>query len=128
MTYILILIATFLLMGLNWKLLDIPGFFYYSSVRPCLLLIFKERLSKVEDVYYWEIVGAVGTMAHLSLLPAYIISFDLLSISPIGLRWVSFFLINYIWWLFYSYRKVKEHTAETPALCPRNRLGISSET
>lgn len=119
MTYILLIIATFFLMWLNGKLLDIPGFFYYSCVRPILGIFYKKKLSMVEDVYFWEIVASVGTMAHLSLIPAYILSFNLVKFEPEWIHFLLFFILNYLWWIIYSYRQVNEYLSRTPALRPR---------
>jgi len=119
MTYLLLLIATYLLVAVNRRLLGIPGFFYYSSVRPFLRIIFQGKLPKVEEVYYWEIAETTGNQAQLVILPAYFIAFDLL---PLGTWWMKlavFLFLNYVWWGISGVMQVKKYIPQTPALRPR---------
>lgn len=114
MIYIILIILTFFMMGLNWKLLDIPGFFYYSSVRPILKEIYREKLLSIEKLYYWEIVGSVGTMASLSLLPTYIFVFDLLQLAQLWLEITIFIVLNYMWWFIYAFKQIRLYVPRIP--------------
>jgi hypothetical protein len=119
MTYILLIVLTYLLMAANGRLLGIPGFFYYSSVRLWLRLYFGEKLALVEKVYFWEMMDMLGRMAQLSILPAYIITFDLF---PLHSRWMEagvFLWLNYVWWMVYAVRMVRLFIPQIPELGPR---------
>lgn len=119
MTYLLLLIGTYVLIGVNRRLLGIPGFFYYSSIRPLLRLIFREKLPKVEEVYYWEIAETTGNHVQLAILPAYFITFDLLPLEPWWMKLAVFLFVNYVWWVLSGANQVKKYIPQTPALRPR---------
>lgn len=119
MTYILLLLLTFLLIALNRELLGIPGFFHYSGVRPVLKRYFGSKLLKVEEVYYWEIAESLGNRGQWAILPAYILTFDLIDLKTLWLKAILFLLLNYLWWLFYAAALIKEYIPQTPALRQR---------
>ncbi|MGA8941347.1 MAG: hypothetical protein WB502_01315 [Thermoactinomyces sp.] len=119
MTYLLLLILTYLLIALNRYLLGIPGFFAYSGVRPLLKRYFRNKLLKVEDVYYWKMAERLGNRGQWSILPAYILAFDLLDLKILWLKAIIFLLVNYLWWLYYAGSLVKEYIPQTPALRQR---------
>lgn len=119
MIYICLLILSYLFISINRALLGIPGFFYYSSVRPVLKMYFREKLFKVEEVYYWEMAESLGDRALWSILPAYVLAFDLLDLSIVWVKAGTFLFINYMWCLFYAATLVKEYIPQTPALRPR---------
>jgi hypothetical protein len=119
MEYILLIIGTYLMMAVNRRLLGIPGFFYYSSVRPFLRLRFRDKLLRVEEVYYWEMADQLGNMAQLAILPGYLVAFDLISPQSVWMKFGVFLLVNYIWWGIYAAYQVEKHIPRTPALRPR---------
>ncbi|MBA4493844.1 hypothetical protein ACFO25_14940 [Paenactinomyces guangxiensis] len=127
MTYIILIFLTYFLMVLNGRLLGIPGFLYYSSVRPVLRLYFHEKLARVEEIYYWEMADTIGRMAQLSIIPAYLVAIDLLRLKALWVELAVFFVLNYLWWVIYAAWKVKHFIPQTPALRPRtSRLHRSS--
>jgi hypothetical protein len=119
MTYLLLFIATYVFMAINRRLLGIPGFFYYSSVRPWLRALFHDKVYKVEEVFYWEIAETLGDRAQLAILPAYFVAFDLFDFMQLWQQWVIFILLNYGWWVIYAAHQIKEYIPQTPALRPR---------
>ncbi|MBA4543333.1 MULTISPECIES: hypothetical protein [Thermoactinomyces] len=119
MAYLLLLIATYIFMSINRRLLGIPGFFYYSSVRPIVGIYFRDKLLKVEEVYYWELAETLGDRAQLAILPAYFVAFDLLSFLEIWQKWLVFLFLNYLWWVVFAAYLVKGFIPQTPALRPR---------
>ncbi|WP_124728260.1 hypothetical protein [Staphylospora marina] len=119
MEYILLIIGTYLMMAVNRRLLGIPGFFYYSSVRPFLRLRYGEKLLRVEEVYYWEMADQLGNMAQLAILPGYLIAFDLIVPGTLWGKFGVFLLVNYIWWGICAGYQVEKYIPQTPALRPR---------
>jgi hypothetical protein len=119
MTYLLLLIATYVFISINRRLFGIPGFFYYSSVRPILRAYFREKLVKVEEVYYWEMAETLGNRAQLAILPAYFVAFDLLTYLLAWQKWLVFLFLNYLWWVVFAAYQVKGFIPQTPALRPR---------
>ncbi|MBA4602181.1 hypothetical protein [Thermoactinomyces mirandus] len=116
MIYILLLVLTYLLIALNRQLLGIPGFFHYSGVRPFLKWYFRDKLKRVEEVYYWKMAESLGNQGQWSILPAYVLSFDLIDLKIFWLKVTVFMLVNYLWWLFCAASLVKKYIPQTPAL------------
>ncbi|AUS09863.1 hypothetical protein C1X05_14225 [Laceyella sacchari] len=119
MTYLLLIILTYLMMAANRRLLGIPGFFYYNCVRPFLKLAYRDRVNRVEEVYYWDMAEAVGEKAQWAILPSYLIAIDILPQMEWWIHAIVFGVIHYLWWVFLSFQQMKKYIPQTPALRPR---------
>ncbi|MFC7442562.1 hypothetical protein [Laceyella putida] len=119
MTYLLLIILTYFMVAANRRLLGIPGFFYYNCVRPFLKLAYRDKVNRVEEVYYWDMAEAVGEKAQWAILPSYVLAADLLPQMELWVHITAFCLVHYLWWGVLAFQQVKKYIPQTPALRPR---------
>lgn len=119
MSYILLIILTYLMIAANRRLLGIPGFFYYNTVRPFLKLVYHDKVNRVEEVFYWDMAESVGERAQWAILPSYVLVADVLPQTEPWVDIVAFCLVHYLWWGVLSFLQVKKYIPQTPALRPR---------